>query len=73
MGGGGTSLYIHMYVCQSVPYENGFLSLSFEKLTVLDSYFVHRYIIITYRSVSVLGKIQQLFREPFFNFHIIFA
>ena len=34
------------------PYKNGFRSLSFEKISVLDSYFMHRYIIIKCRSSS---------------------
>ena len=40
------------------------------KIGVLDSYFIHRYIIIKYRSSSIYGKISQLFESygPFFNF-----
>ena len=34
----------------------GFSSLSFEKFSLLDSYFIHEYIIIKYRSSSNLGK-----------------
>ena len=36
--------------------KNGFRSLSFEKISVLDSYSIHRYIFIKYRSGSVKGK-----------------
>ena len=42
MGGDIVSLSIHT--------KNGFHSISFEKISVLDSYFVHRYIIIKYTS-----------------------
>ena len=34
----------------SLPTKNGFHSISFEKVSVLDSYFIQRYIIIEYRS-----------------------
>ena len=44
-------------------YENGFSSISFEKISVLVSFFIHRYIIIKYRSSSILDKICQLLRE----------
>ena len=42
--------------------ENGFRSLPFEKISVLDPYFVHRYIdlIIQYKSSSIRNKIYQL-------------
>ena len=30
--------------------KNGFRAISFEYIGVLDSYFIHRYIIIKYRS-----------------------
>ena len=33
--------------------KNGYRSLSFEKSSVLDSYFIHRYIIIKRRSNSI--------------------
>ena len=39
---------------------NGFRSISFENISVLDSYFIHRCIIIKYRSSSIKGKIHQL-------------
>ena len=32
--------------------KNGFRSLSFDKISIWDSYFIHRYIIIKYRSRS---------------------
>ena len=50
--------------------KNGFRSISFVKIGVLDSNLIHRYIIIKCRSSSIKGKIHQLFWElcPFFNF-----
>ena len=33
---------------------NGFRAISFENSNVLDSYFIHRYIIIKYRSSSIM-------------------
>ena len=30
--------------------KNGFHSIAFEKISVLDSYFIHKHIIIKYRS-----------------------
>ena len=33
--------------------ENGFRSITFEKISVLDSYFIHKHIIIKYRSSSI--------------------
>ena len=51
-------------------FENGLCLISFEKISILDSYFIHRYIIIKYRSSSIKAKIHQLLWElwPFFNF-----
>ena len=48
----------------------GFRSLSFEKISLLDSYLIHRYIIIKNRSNSNLGKIHLLLWEllPLFNY-----
>ena len=43
--------------------KNGFRAISFEYSNVLDSYFIHRYIIIKYRSSSIMGKIHQLSSE----------
>ena len=33
--------------------KNGFRSMSFEKISVLDSYFIRRYIIIKFRSFNL--------------------
>ena len=46
------------------------VSISFEKINVLDSNFIHRYTIIKCGSSSIKGKIHQLFLElwPFFTF-----
>ena len=33
--------------------KNGFRSISLKKISVLDSYFINRYIIIKYRSSSI--------------------
>ena len=43
--------------------KNGFRSVSFKKNSVLDSNFIHKYIIIKCRSSLSLGKIHQLFWE----------
>ena len=43
--------------------QNGFRAISFEYIDVLDSYFIHRYIIIKYRSSSSMGKIHLLLSE----------
>ena len=43
--------------------KNGFRVISFEYIDLLDSYFIHRYIIIKYRSSSIMGKIYQLLSE----------
>ena len=43
--------------------KNGFRAISFEYIDPLDSYFIHRYIIIKYRSSSIMGKIHQLLSE----------
>ena len=50
--------------------KNGFRSIYFESNGVLNSYFIHRYIIIKYRSSSMLGEIRRLWLElwPFFDF-----
>ena len=42
--------------------KNGFQAISFEYNYVLDSYFIHRYIIIKYRSSSIKGKIHHVIR-----------
>ena len=67
--GGGYSItlvrtYIRgTYILTSRTYENGFRAISFENIGVLDSYFIHRYIIIKYRSSSIMDKIHQLLSE----------
>ena len=38
-----------LFVCK----KNDFRSVSFEKISVLDSYFIHRYIIIKKKSCSI--------------------
>ena len=43
--------------------KNGFWAISFEYSDVLGSYFIHRYIIIKYRSSSIMSKIDQLLSE----------
>ena len=47
----------------SVRMKNGFWAISFEEIGVLDSYFIHRYIIIKYRSNSITDKIHRLLFE----------
>ena len=51
----------------------GFRLLSFEKISLLDSYFIHRYIIIKYRSSLNLGKIHLLLWELWSLFNYIFG
>ena len=41
--------------------KNGFRSITFENISVLDSYFIHEHIIIKYRSSLIKGKSHQLF------------
>ena len=43
--------------------KNGFRAISFEYIDVLDLYFIHRYIIIKYRSSSITDKINRLLSE----------
>ena len=43
--------------------KNGFRAISFEYVGVLDSYFLHRYVIIKYRSSSITDKIHRLFLD----------
>ena len=70
MGVGGVAEHIvsPLSVRTSVPFvrpstpsvrKNGFRSISFEKIGVLNSYFIHRYIIIKCRYKPIEGKIQQ--------------
>ena len=54
--------------------KNGFRVIFFEYIGVLDSYFIHRYIIIKYRSSSITDKIHRLLLEvwPFVNDNALF-
>ena len=54
--------------------KNGFRAISFEYIGVLDSYFIHRYLIIKYRSSSIIDKIHLLLLElwPFVNDNALF-
>ena len=40
-----------------------FRAISFEYICVLDSYFIHRYVIIKYRSSSIMNKIHSSLSE----------
>ena len=53
----------HPYVLTSVRTKNGFRTISLENIGVLDSYFIHMYIIIKYSSSSIMDKIHQLLSE----------
>ena len=55
-------------ICTYVP-SIDFRSLSFEKIGLLDSYFIYMYIIIQYRSSSKLGKFTYYCGsyDPYFN------
>ena len=55
-------LSVRTYV-RPVRTKNGFRAISSENMGVLDSYFIHRYIIIKYRSSSIMDKIHQLLSE----------
>ena len=54
--------------------KNGFPAITFEYVGVLDSYFIHRYVIIKYRSSSIMDKIHRLLLElwPFVNDNALF-
>ena len=54
--------------------KNGFRAISFEYVGVLDSYFIHRYVITEYRSSSIKDKIHRLLLElwPFVNDNALF-
>ena len=43
--------------------KNGIRVISFRYSDVLDSYFIHSYIIIKYRSCLIMGKIHGLLSE----------
>ena len=61
------------FIVQSICTKNGFHSISFENISVLDSYFVHRYIIIKCRSTLIKGKTANYYGLwPFFNFIFFF-
>ena len=66
MGGGGAyNITLVRTTRTSCPVrtKNGFRAISFENIGVLDSYFIYRYIIIKYRSGSIMDKIHQLLSE----------
>ena len=48
IGGGLGEHIVSLLSVLSIHLKNGFRSISFEKISVLDSYFIHRYIIIKY-------------------------
>ena len=54
--------------------KNGFRAISIEYIDVLDTYFIHRYIIIKYRSSSITDKNHRLSLElwPFVNDNALF-
>ena len=54
--------------------KNGFRAISFEYVDLLDSYFIHRYVIIKYRSSSITDKIHRFLSElwPFVNDNALF-
>ena len=55
--------YVIRVMALDLRMKNGFRAISFEYIDVLDSYFIYRYIIIKYRSSSIMGKIHQLLSE----------
>ena len=57
--------YVRTYIRTSRPVSttNGFRAISFEDIGVLDSDFIHRYIIIKYRSSLITDKIHRLLSE----------
>ena len=56
---GGGHIASPLSVCTSRPVrtKNGIWAISFEYIGVLESYFIHRYIIIKYRSSLITDKI----------------
>ena len=54
--------------------KNGFRAISFEYIGVLDSYFIHRYIIIKYRSSLIMDKIHNYYQSygPLLNDNALF-
>ena len=67
MGGGGGAYSITlvgMYLLHTdVPYCTGFGAISFEYIGVLDSFLIHKFLIIKCRSSLIKGKIHQLLSE----------
>ena len=49
------SCAFHSYICTSST-GHGFNAISFDSIGMLDTYFIHRFIIITYRSSSIEDK-----------------
>ena len=64
MGGGdkASPLCVRTYV-RPVRTKKGFRAISFEYIGALDSYFIHRYIIIKYRSSLITDEIHLLLSE----------
>ena len=60
---GQNPLIIIRVMALDLRMKNGFRSISFEYSDVFDSYFIHRHIIIKYRSSTITGKIHQLLSE----------
>ena len=52
--------------------KNGFRSISFEKISVLDSNFIHRYLIINVRQVRLRVKSTNYFGS-YGPFHILYT
>ena len=48
--------YIIRVMALDLRMKNGFRAIPFEYVGVLDSYFIHRYVIIKYRSSSITDK-----------------
>ena len=66
MGGGGhiaSPLSVRPSVRTYVRTKKGFQAISFEYIGALDSNFIHRYIIIKYRSSSITDEIHRLLSE----------
>ena len=67
--GGGAAYSITLVRTSVRPYvhpvrtKNGFRAISFENIGVLDSNFLHRYIIIKYRLSSIMDEIHRLISE----------
>ena len=66
MGGGHIASPLSVRMSRTscpVRTKNSFRAISFGNIGVLDSYFIHRYIIIKYRSSLIMDKIHQLSSE----------